>query len=470
MKNNYIRKLCLLLGLAVPTVCAAQFTPDPTHVYKIVNRASNQVLEVGGDDRYQVGHHINEWGYWGGAHQQWKFASTGNGNYFTISNRNSNQVIQVDVYRNEQNRDGTFIIQNNRYVNVAEQEWQFAPVSGTISPVSGQPYYKIINRNSGKVLENTAANVKGSRVGYNLYALYPDAGNWTWQWTSSSSPAYNNSQQYDIVDVSASTPGVFRIMNVNSGKALSANSDDNGVTQQPMRYLASQEWTFSDYNADGYLSIINRNTNQVLEIGGGDWGQPGATANVWDGYGNAWQQWRLVSPNGTQLTVQEIFTTGIPCKIINRYSGLVLEIGGDASDLTQDGQPANQWYNSTGSNQLWNIYIDSSYRLSKPGTSTTSPVGSTGPDSSHQGPVTSASTEPASSTFTLYPNPANTTLQLTLPGNGDALQVTITDVHGRTVPVSHQHGKVDVSSLAAGMYILSAADGQKTFRQKFIKE
>jgi hypothetical protein len=474
MKNTYIRKLCLLLGLAVPTVCAAQFTPDPTHVYKIVNRASKQVLEVGGDERYRVGHFINEWGYWGGAHQQWKFASTGNGDYFTIINRNSGQVIEITQTQGEQNEDGTFAIQNQRYANSAIQEWQFEPVKGTVSPASGQPYYKIISRNSGKVLENTPASQKGSRVGYNLYSYYPNAGNWTWQWTSSSSPDYNNSQQYDIVDVSASTAGVFRIINYNSGKALSATADDNRVTQWPMWYLAGQEWTFSEYNADGYLSIINRNTNQVLEIGGGNGGQPGATANVWDGHGDAWQQWRLVDvTSGKRLTVQDIFTTGIQCKIINRYSGLALEIGGNGGELTQDDRAANQWYDWSGPNQQWNIYIDSNYRLANSSASTPSPGGSTGTDSNHGGTVMSAGTaafDPASSTFTLYPNPASTTLQLTLPGNGEALQVTITDAHGRTVPVSHQHGKVDVSNLASGLYIISAADGQKTFRQKFIKE
>jgi hypothetical protein len=31
-------------------------------------------------------------------------------------------------------------------------------------------------------------------------------------------------------------------------------------------------------------------------------------------------------------------------------------------------------------------------------------------------------------------------------------------------------GKVDVSNLASGLYVISATDGQKTFRQKFIKE
>ena len=260
---------------------------------------------------------------------------------------------------------------------------------------------------------------------------------------------YPNKFQWDIVDRSATTSGVFRIVNASSFKVLSAG-EDNSVTQSTMWNLASQQWTFSDYNADGYLSIINRNKNQVLEIGGGRQGQAGARANVWDGWGHLWQQWQLVDGGGTPRTAQELSNSGASCKIVNRASSLVLEIGG-GGDLSREGLAANQWYNWDLPNQQWYIYFDSSYR----------------------GTVKSgdaASSDPASGTLTLYPNPASTTLQITLPGNSEALQVTITDAHGRAVQVSHHHGKVDVSNLALGLYVVSATDGQKTFRQKFVKE
>ena len=261
---------------------------------------------------------------------------------------------------------------------------------------------------------------------------------------------FPNKFQWDIVDVSAPVPGVFRIMNVNSGKALTASPDNNEVAQLPMWYLANQEWTFSDYTADGYLFIINRNLGQVLEIGGGgDLTQPSRTANVWDGWGGPNQQWQLQDLSGFQISVQDLFTTGAACRIINRNSGLALEIGGN--DLTSDGRRANQWYYWGGLNQQWNIYIDSSYR------------GSGKPD-------LAAASDAAPGTLTLYPNPASTALHLALPGNREAVQVTITDAQGRTTPVSSQQGNVDVSTLAPGLYIVSAGDGQKTFRQKFVKE
>lgn len=154
--------------------------------------------------------------------------------------------------------------------------------------------------------------------------------------------------------------------------------------------------------------------------------------------------------SGARLTLQEVYTTGVRCKLLNRNSGLVLEIGG-GGDLTREGLAANQWYDFGVASQQWNIYINSSYR------STASSAGT-------------AASAPASSTLALYPNPASASLQITLPGNNEAVQVTITDAHGRAVKVSHEHGKVNVSNLASGLYIISAADGHRTFRQKFIKE
>lgn len=431
MKQHYLLlRLGLLACLLVASLAVtAQSMFDPTHVYRITNRATGRSLEIGGGNRNAEGHQANTWSYWGGANQQWQFqylqgsSFPGSAQSYYVTNRNSRQRLSIgSTSWGSPFRSAIQAFNSSAAVNTVMIINQ--TVSGT---------YHIVARNPNNYNEPQGISV------------YPQGSDNTYF-----STAFER-EEWDIVDVSASTPGVFRIMNVNSGKALSAN-EDNSVTQLPMWYIAGQEWTFSDNNSTGYISIINRNTNQVLEIGGGNWGQAGARANVWDGYGNDWQQWRLVSADGnnTPLSVEDIFTTGIPCKLINRYSGLALEIGG-GGDLTRDGLAANQWYDYNGLNQQWHIYIDSNYRSAAP-------------------TVGTAVSAPASNKLTLYPNPASTTLQLTLPGNGEALQVTITDARGHTVPVSHQHGKVDVSNLASGLYIISASDGQKTFRQKFIKE
>ena len=84
--------------------------------------------------------------------------------------------------------------------------------------------------------------------------------------------------RWSITDVTSNPPlGVFQIINANSSKALSANRSDNKVTQSTNLGFASQQWSFSGYNDNGYLAIINRNTQQALEIGGGgDLTQPDA--------------------------------------------------------------------------------------------------------------------------------------------------------------------------------------------------
>lgn len=440
MKTS-VYALAALLCLLLTPFASRAFSPIPGHVYEIRNRYTGRSLEVGGGDRNVDGHGVNLWGYWGGAHQQWQFERIGTtGNEYKITNRNSRQALQMD---------GSIQAITDR-ISEVRQSWSSG---GNVWNFVDQPAPSggvTISRRY--VLTGGGGTSAPFLLRTNAPYGYPNTSYSGLDTVVASPNADDHPDQFvwDIIDRSAATPGVFRIMNVNSGKALSAG-EDNGVSQQPMWYLAGQEWTFSDYNADGYLSIISRNTGQVLEIGGGDWDQPGANANVWDGYGHAWQQWRLVSTDGfnRQLTVQEIFTTGIPCKLLNRHSGLVLEIGGTASQQAQDGRAANQWYDYNHPWQQWNIYIDSNYR----GTAT-----ATGKAADSAGALT------------LYPNPASSTLQVTLPGNRDASQVTLTDAQGRTVPVAHQHGKVDVSGLAAGLYIVSATDGQKTFRQKFVKE
>jgi len=437
MKTAVYHLTTLLCVLLTPFASQAAFNPIPGHVYEIRNRYSAQSLEVGGSNRYADGHGVNLWSYWGGANQQWSFERIGTtGSDYKIYNRNSRQPLQMD---------GSLQAINDRVARV----WQ--------SWANSDNVWNIVELPGGALTISRRYFLPGAST-TSVFLLRTDApwGNFGTTYTGDKSVVtspneddYPDKFKWDIEDRSATTSGVFRIVNASSGKVLSAG-EDNSVTQLTMWYLASQQWTFSDYNADNYLSIINRNTGQVLEIGGGSQGQAGARANVWDGWEHHWQQWRLLDANNQLRTLQDISTTGIPCKLVNRASGLVLEIGG-GGDLSREGLAANQWYDFNGLNQQWYIYFDSSYR---------------GPAKSGD----AASSDPASGTLTLYPNPASTTLQITFPGNSEALQVTITDAHGRAVQVSHYHGKVDVSNLAPGLYVVSATDGQKTFRQKFVKE
>ena len=74
--------------------------------------------------------------------------------------------------------------------------------------------------------------------------------------------------------------------------------------------------------------------------------------------------------------------------------------------------------------------------------------------------------------LSLYPNPATTALQLELSTGEELTAVEVFDVRGASVPAAQYlgSGRVDVSGLSAGFYLLRASDGSHTFTQRFTKE
>lgn len=439
-----------------------------------MNRASRRVLEIGGDNRFARGHAVNEWPSWGGACQQWQFEAASIAGYYNVRNRLSRQYMEIGPldgitptsigggdfivsYTNTILRDGAFANQNFRDPQAREQDWTFLPVPGSLSPVSGRPYYRIQNRNSGKYLENLNAIEKSL-----VATSSPNSANWAWQWSSRSTAA---SQQYDIVDVSADQ-GVYEIVNARSGQVLSSDLVDLHVSQLPGWGLASQQWSFSGYNSDGYLAIMARSTGQALEIGGdGDLTQPGRTANVWNWWGGNNQQWALLDINDShRLTIAEA-SDGRRCSIFNRGSYKILEIGGSANEQLAYDRRANQWYNFSGLNQQWYVRYVSLNRVAGPGAS----VGAS--------QIVAAGTKSESGTphqLVLYPNPARDELQISLAGlagNARALvAVSVTDLRGGKVVAPYLDGRIDLTTLAPGFYIVRASDGVRDYYQKFVKE
>ncbi|WP_151087330.1 M4 family metallopeptidase [Hymenobacter baengnokdamensis] len=71
-----------------------------------------------------------------------------------------------------------------------------------------------------------------------------------------------------------------------------------------------------------------------------------------------------------------------------------------------------------------------------------------------------------------YPNPATSLLTLSLSSNAELTKVEVLDVRGAIVPAAHYqgNGQLDVSGLAAGLYLLRASDGQHSFVQRFTKQ
>lgn len=72
------------------------------------------------------------------------------------------------------------------------------------------------------------------------------------------------------------------------------------------------------------------------------------------------------------------------------------------------------------------------------------------------------------SLFSLYPNPANGTVNLNL--NGETGTATITDILGKTVAIAtlHQQTALDISALKSGMYFVKVACGGREAVQKLV--
>jgi hypothetical protein len=137
------------------------------------------------------------------------------------------------------------------------------------------------------------------------------------------------------------TPGVYKIHNRNTGQVLEIGgggsapiTDGTRANQWHSVGTANQEWNITA-TSTGVYKIINRNSGQGLEIGGSDWHltQPGSSANQWPYWGGKNQQWLFQPVYGAQ----NYFV------ITNANSGQILEIGGGAPINAQAGAEANQW-------------------------------------------------------------------------------------------------------------------------------
>jgi hypothetical protein len=459
------RILPLLLSfLLTSTHLVFGFSPNPYRVYEIVCIGTNTALEIGGGgDLGQNAHRVNAWPYFGGANQQWVIQSADNGS-FAITNRNSNQCLSE--YTNTAYKNGDYIVQSYAFgvgspsnTNIAAYPavalWNFDLVPGTTD------VYTISNRDSGLLLETLNAKQKAqrySRSGSTNTQLYDNDYSWVWDNATGFTPA----QQYQIIDRSANPNFVyeqsaFRLINRNSAKYLTVSQDNNGVSQVGPNTTptGTQEWTFSAYNSDGYFYIYNRRSpTTVLEIGNDtDYQRAGHTANTGTYTGGANQQWAAKDLYDSHLlSISDITNGGYIFKLVNRASGLILEIGGNASDLMRDSQPADQWYDYSNdgyhNNQQWRAQQSAFNRLANP----------------------LATTQASSSLLEVYPNPATSELIISLPGAKVPTSVQVFDAQGRLITTPLRKGKLDVMALAPGIYLLTATDGQTQYKQKFIKQ
>jgi len=310
---------------------------DPTHVYKIINRATGQCLEVGGGgDLTAPNHTLTMWGYWGGAHQQWRFTYT-NTSHYAIVNINSNACLTHDLYPSGSNPSG-IVQSNNGYPN---------PILDPQGPTGQWDLDLIGNSTSGTIKAFSSRAQAGDYLTHD-----PNVG---------VKLSRDNNQIWDIIDVNAD-PNVYEIVNAWSGSMMQANQFDYGVSQST-GYTATYNgispyapsfyhWQLSAYDGNSNLNIINRFTQQVLALDGN---ALGSTTNIANNSGAANQKWVFLDINTSRvLTVAEA-TDGRQVKIYNRANGKVLQVDGSGTDLFQEGKAINQWTDEGHPWQRWYI-------------------------------------------------------------------------------------------------------------------
>ncbi|GCF10008.1 RICIN domain-containing protein [Dictyobacter arantiisoli] len=176
-----------------------------------------------------------------------------------------------DTYSMETlNGSGTNLsLSDNNASGVVRLKYAF----GLISSPGGTTYYKLVNRNSGKVLDVVGASTAdGANVD---------------QWADNGGA----NQQWSLV----STGSYYKLVNRGSGKVLdvaSASTADGGnVDQWTDNGGTNQQW--SEVNSGGYITLVNRNSGKDLEVSGYSTAD-GGNVDQWTSNGGSNQQWTLV--------------------------------------------------------------------------------------------------------------------------------------------------------------------------------
>ena len=146
---------------------------------------------------------------------------------------------------------------------------------GLGSGFNSNAYYRLVNRNSGLVLDvNGASTTNGATV-------------IQWSWSG------GNNQQWRIEGTGS---GYYRLVNRNSGQVLDVSggstTDGAQVIQWPWNGGNNQQWRIEEVGS-GYYRLINRNSGDALDVNAGSTVN-GAQVIQWPWNGGNNQQWQII--------------------------------------------------------------------------------------------------------------------------------------------------------------------------------
>ncbi len=173
-----------------------------------------------------------------------------------------------------------------------------AAIGAVSENITDTASYKIVNENSGKLLDIKDASLSdGAEV---------------IQWSDNG----GRSQQWYLVDADG---GYKKIVNSNSGRVLDVKGmsveDGGAVAQWISNGGTNQQWKFVDIG-NGYYKIVNRNSGKLLDVK--KWStDDGGAVQQWSDAGRTNQHWKLVAE---QLPVTP---TPSPTPLAYKVSGYI---------------------------------------------------------------------------------------------------------------------------------------------------
>ncbi len=333
-----------------------QLTPvDDVH-YKIVNVSSGKALDVTGGSALN-GAPIQQWDYVGDAQQMWVLVPVGT---YNVINALSGDGLDL---AGGSSGNGTLIQQSTLNGN-RQQQWQLMPVGGG--------YYAILNKLTGKVLDVTGASTAagatiqewdylgGSNQQWQLVPLYDSSAVFFYKLvnrlsgkvlddTGESTSSGTVVQQYDYLGGTnqqwqLAPVTYYNIVNRLSGAVLDIPgglaSNGTVIQQWASNGLTQQQWQLVPVGA-GYNLIVNNLTGKVLDVTGSSTAN-GAQIEESDETGGSNQQWQFV-PVGASYY-----------EIVNKLSGKVFDVTGAS---TSNGALIQQWQYLGASNQQWQLVL-----------------------------------------------------------------------------------------------------------------
>ncbi|HEY5583698.1 MAG TPA: RICIN domain-containing protein [Ruminiclostridium sp.] len=183
--------------------------------------------------------------------------------------------------------DDIYSCQTARYIKIvqtgsASNWWSINEVNvfGTLGGIDSSSYYKIVNRTSGKVLDNGGTSNRGAQIQ---------------QWADNA--ANNTNQQWKIVDLGN---GYYKLICRTSNMVMDdpSGSTSNGTIIQQYDDNAvnniNQQWTVQDIR-NGYYKIMCRASGKVLDNTNGSLSDGNLIQQYDDGaIINYNQQWQII--------------------------------------------------------------------------------------------------------------------------------------------------------------------------------